>query len=1652
MATILFDQSGLPAGTVDRSRSDIVINVEVDITAGALVGNAVFGLLDRPIGSAAAIGGTGLVQQLTPDVSGTYRVRVDDDADPTGNSAVVHTFTVRTALGIALPAFNERASNDANDVDTNPGTWVAESETNEGGSFKGWHPATDEAFRLIEAAILARLSLAGGTMLGTLDMGGNPITNASTVNGVALDATGSVANVLNQTGTYLPLNQTSVLWIDLNTPAALADQDGSAFAPFATVQQFFDAVPAATADGESFQVVTGMIASGQYLEGATTLVEGNLNWDVHGRRIQLIGYGGPVSIGAFDATTWQPSTTIMRTNIVVSGDGNNVGTDNIRSYVGMGMLAESSNHRGAVSNSFTAFRVSGKISATLTTTGSGNVEWNVHDFEVFGTTGGSSGIAFEAPSDPIMTLTFNRVRFRGSFDTGTNGSAPRCNDVQFSALATVKDMLLWRRCEIDAGLFLHQNQSTNWTTTRGMLQCSFVGLFDGDDATPELLLDQDTFNSFTETGATLGTGAVLTIRDAMRVQNDGTPLGSLGHTFNFTGDGVTASVVDGINIINVPALAGGPFLPLAGGTMAGDIAMGGNNVSGAGTVNGVPLTAAGTGALILGDNGVYKVDLGRFVGATGWLSGGITTQASATEIDVTLGTGRITDFSNPANPVTTEVPWVAQLGVAITAIATTDVTLIAFDIAGTLVQLLESTITRADFRTHIIVGEVGHSAGNIIGLGSTVRNAAYDGQATVGDFLEVIGPVTRFGVEIVANATGNLTADHDAGEIFSQNSNIRDDPTVQDLSPVIAASPYVMRRTFRDNLSNSVKVQNITPDADHDPTMWDDGSGTLAAVPANDWTNQRIFVSSGGTVLTGFGQAVYNTKAEALTALQTETFVEQSPQPCFALRAFLTVKGNASDLTDPADAEFTRAPKFRLFGVSGGGVQAAGSFVGLTDTPNVYTGAALQGLRVNAGETGIEFTDALTFAAGRTLYVDQNQTITTPTGSVGAPFATIGAAITAAIALTPTAANPVEILTASGNYTEAITLVTGLTVRSMGGSALCRITAPVATGTIVTGAAGSSLLGFMLFGANGAGGIAYTVAGNADVRACKVQDCETGYECTSGILAVFDSTAQRVSGQVLTTGYRALTGGQVHAFVSRAIGVSAQIATGFVADGAGSEIHVHAGAAVNCAVGVQATNSGRVQLHAIRFENCDVNRLVGPGTLGIMRGAGSVGQANVLDLQVTGTAATVEFVSDQATAERVQFLSDTSIAGLISEPETDSESAGSRFYANTSVGAPSKIARVDAGEGGASAQEIVVFQFDDSAVSGSKFTDVTAAARSRTGSTFGFPTTTQVADALLFGAPRTHGGVTAALTQAMSADGFLTWEFWDGAAWVELPPGGTRGSGIMAHGPVSAGAVSLANVAFETTGGQHIHYNEEISATWVGDTGTLDEVPVTAASTFWVRVRMSTLPATQPVFEQIKVLYAATSMGSTGVLFHGGARGRTRIPIYTNTFETGFGNVPTNQDLSYAPNVDIGLVRNQFVNGAIDQVGLIIPIPNVFDTSSPIAVELEWQPSTTDTGDVNWELFYARGTTDSFAGNSAGAGTLDEFSDTALQAASGTIGDGQLATFSMRLPNANPGDGDSIALMFRRDATGVGPSDTFVGNAIVRKISMNGLIWRSGKA
>ncbi len=415
----------------------------------------------------------------------------------------------------------------------------------------------------------------------------NTLTFKSIVAGAGI-ALSSDSNELtiDATGIEAPLVANNTFWVDLATLASVGNQDGSFTSPFATIQQGIDAVPVGTTSEGARHVYRVLVASGTYDE--------DLSWDVNGRRIHVMGWNGPVNLGVFDANTWQP-TAAPRRNIVISGDADTV-IDNIRSYVAIGSDVDTGSAGGSVSSSFTSFRISGQIEVTATTTGNaGNIEWDLNA-EVYGTDGSSSGVSFSAVNNPTMSLNMRRCNFRGSVDTGTAGDILRAEFVRFRAPVSTCGLVLWRECRIEDGLFLEVNTSTGSDNVRGLVHCSFEGLFDGSDALPEILVDQYTRNTMIANGATFGAGAFATVRDSVQVADNGTPLAAGGDGFDFIGAGVSTALVGDtyeVTITSVP----GDFLPLSGGTMSGAIDMGTNDITDAGVIA-VGISSPDAGAIL----------------------------------------------------------------------------------------------------------------------------------------------------------------------------------------------------------------------------------------------------------------------------------------------------------------------------------------------------------------------------------------------------------------------------------------------------------------------------------------------------------------------------------------------------------------------------------------------------------------------------------------------------------------------------------------------------------------------------------------------------------------------------------------------------------------------------------------------------------------------------------------------------------------------------------------------------------------------------------------------------------------------------------------------------------------------------------------------
>ena len=297
---------------------------------------------------------------------------------------------------------------------------------------------------------------------------------------------------------------------------------------------------------------------------------------------------------------------------------------------------------------------------------------------------------------------------------------------------------------------------------------------------------------------------------------------------------------------------------------------------------------------------------------TGVLSGGfLTINADTTKFDVSDGTGII---FNTTTLVVTVVSW-AGLTAQFTSYSG-EQTFVSINSSGVPV-FSTSLPTNSEIRDNIYLGQLIHLDGiNIVAtIGEQMTLLSTSNQ--VRDLMEAIGNLNISGNIISSNAL--LTVTKSQGVILAFGGNYENDINNPHLPVVIGIDtniggglPNTFLYRYKDG-SQSGNLVNILPD------QFDDGNGQASpgAVGTNKWQVQRVFTFSLGGVVIQPGQFTYNSKDEAVAAINTEGFIISSELLVSGvLISFIAVKGNAIDLSDDATAQFLVAPKFG--GISAG--------------------------------------------------------------------------------------------------------------------------------------------------------------------------------------------------------------------------------------------------------------------------------------------------------------------------------------------------------------------------------------------------------------------------------------------------------------------------------------------------------------------------------------------------------------------------------------------------------------------------------------------------------------------------------------------------------------------------------------------------------------
>lgn len=304
------------------------------------------------------------------------------------------------------------------------------------------------------------------------------------------------------------------------------------------------------------------------------------------------------------------------------------------------------------------------------------------------------------------------------------------------------------------------------------------------------------------------------------------------------------------------------------------------------------------------------------VAGTGFLTGGQVTinGGDNTKFDVAAGSGTIIDNTNPSDPVLYQISWDAFSAQSVTNLATEAITFISINQSGTLVQ--ENLPPDTDgYRDRIQLGAINHSNNTTITSASDFTTARpFDLAVALTELMDSLGPVNVSG-NVISGTSSAMTLEKSVGQMMfvgvqrdPRNPNYKDNPAL--------SAPNIIQ-LWRDGSGGWSSSFNSTVEAGaYDNNSGDDVSGDFpdGSVGVPQWVNHRIQYSpDSGDVVMHYGQNTYGNSADAIAAIKTESFV---PNPAAALvpyRAVLTVKGDATDLNDVADAIFTPASKIGEF-------------------------------------------------------------------------------------------------------------------------------------------------------------------------------------------------------------------------------------------------------------------------------------------------------------------------------------------------------------------------------------------------------------------------------------------------------------------------------------------------------------------------------------------------------------------------------------------------------------------------------------------------------------------------------------------------------------------------------------------------------------------
>ena len=284
-----------------------------------------------------------------------------------------------------------------------------------------------------------------------------------------------------------------------------------------------------------------------------------------------------------------------------------------------------------------------------------------------------------------------------------------------------------------------------------------------------------------------------------------------------------------------------------------------------------------------------------------------------TALDVPAGRGQVVDNSDPDNPVVTSVSWPTTV-LVMTNITTQPRTIVSVDVNGSFIQTLDRP-KGSELRTQFMIGAANHVNQATIDTPITATRAPIINEAlTTADFMTAIGAIEDVTDPVIVSPNGaNLKFDASSGTFVISGENFVNDRANPNIIAFAGASPVTFLPIFRDGLGGfsfgGGFVDTLTPG------KYDDGTVVGASVTPNgvvgdkEFQNFMLFLAPTTPVIAvHYGQIKYDSIIGARNGRVSE-FNEATINPVVKeefFLGFITVEGDATDLTDTTKADFGR--------------------------------------------------------------------------------------------------------------------------------------------------------------------------------------------------------------------------------------------------------------------------------------------------------------------------------------------------------------------------------------------------------------------------------------------------------------------------------------------------------------------------------------------------------------------------------------------------------------------------------------------------------------------------------------------------------------------------------------------------------------------------